>query len=77
MPATCTHPKSFYALADGCRVREATHAEVLAWVAGQRHPYFSMAAPNFLCFDNNVRAGDVMVARETACPCPSNQPYMD
>jgi hypothetical protein len=73
----CTHPKAFYAYADGLRTREAMRAEVVAWVVGQKHPLFSMAAPNFLCFDSNVRVGAVTIARETVCTCPTNQPYMD
>lgn len=75
---TCAHPKAFFALdRNGCRTREATPAEVYAWVIGQRHPRFSMASPNFLCFDNNVRTDAGTITRETACTCPTNQPYMD
>lgn len=78
MDTPCTHPKAFYALAHGCRVREATQEEVVAWAAAQRHPLFSIGAgPNWLVFDSNIRMGEVVIAYETVCYCPSNQPHMD
>lgn len=74
----CTHGLAFYALThDGLRTREATRAEVVGWVVGQRQPRFSLAAPSSLCFDAPVRVGDVTITREASCACPVNQPYMD
>ena len=78
MMTTCNHPLAFFANSlDGCRVREAGRDEVVAWVVGQKHPRFSLAAPNSLCFDRNVRVNDVIVAREKACECVIHQPWMD
>lgn len=73
----CAHIHKFFAYTDGLRTREATTPEALAWVAGQRHPLFSVVAPMFTCFNHNVRVGEIVVSYEVdECVCPP-QPWID